>query len=103
MSISEYFQRFHEEVDRNRTLFNEARALGQDARAKELIDELYELAFNHYQQMSEFRNHVQEKMAEHQNNPEVMKILSNLDQILGSYKQDSSAVLDKFVSETLGL
>ena len=48
MGIEEYFKEYNEKVDRLTTLCHDAVRLGQDERAKELLDEFYEFAFRHY-------------------------------------------------------
>jgi hypothetical protein len=102
MSITEYFQQYREEVDRIATLHREARNLGQVERAQELVDELYEVGFFHYELMSAFRKSVQEMARTHED-PKIRHGLSELERNLGSANKEFAEVLNKFVSDTLKL
>ena len=102
MNISEYFQYYRKEIDRIRTLYHEARRLGQDEGADEFIDELYALGSDHYQLMGKFRTTFQ-SMAVQQEDPKINKLLEEFEKQLGSSNEECAKILNRFVSDTLGL
>lgn len=102
MSILEYRQWYHGKIDRIRTLYHEASKLGQDKRAKEFVDELYELGFNHYQRMIKVMGVVKERI-EREKNPGLRKILIEIEGDLSSSSEKYSEVLNRFVLDTIRL
>ncbi|MBI2005419.1 MAG: hypothetical protein HYS80_01505 [Candidatus Aenigmarchaeota archaeon] len=100
MSMREYFERYHGEVDRIRTLYHEARRLGQDERVKELADELHNFAFNHYQLTCK-QVEIIEKMMKTQTDPRLLKVMEGFRDDLSHTAGQQAQTLDKFVFDFL--
>jgi hypothetical protein len=94
--MEEYFQQFHEGLDRIRTLYHEARKSGQDNRARELVDELHECGFNHYRFICQ-QIRIVEQMMKKQTDPKVKELLGGFRENLRSHAENLAKSLDKLI------
>jgi hypothetical protein len=101
MGTSEYFNWYRSEIDRICDSYHEARALGQDSRAQELRDELYQHGYNHHQHMTSVLKFLKQKMNETKD-PEVRGIFSNYIKKQSIRQEESAQDLNQFVLSTLG-
>ena len=85
----------HDEIIRIKTLYHEARESGQDERAEELVDELYELSFDRYQKTLVSISYIND-IIKKQPSPEIRKVLGNLRGCLIASAEEVSKSLNKF-------
>lgn len=96
------YQKFHEEINRIRTLYRQARYLGQDERADELIDEMKGLIFNRYSFTVRLAELVKER-AEREENPRIKELLESLVESSCFFAGEYARLLNQFIFDTIEL
>lgn len=100
MNHLEYLQWHRQELNRIDGAYQEARKLGQNEKAKEIMDELYGVCFNHYQLMVKFRRTTKEILGKSKD-PRVKQQLGEFERIMDVHNGQYSQMLHRYLSGIL--